>query len=145
MLVHQSNSLDTLREIAAALPVRVDDPELTARIVADILNSATLEEATADRKMPSLGDRPDQAFSVSNLGRVDGGQNTELGFYLIMEVTYGKSEPIAVATGAANVVAVLLWAFAHGELDGQEWKLVEVASTKNPGRFVQRLVKADHF
>lgn len=145
LAITPENSREALHELAMAIPEAVGDDDAGASIIARILSTMTAEQVLTPASAPSLGDKEGAIYTIHNLRRIEGGQNLELGFYLLVDATDKETGERAVySTGAGNVVAQLVQLHKLDKLPS-DVKVVWVESKRNPGRIVHWLVTPDHF
>lgn len=144
-LVKGTPARAVLAELAAGVPESDEDEDIGEVIIARILNAETIEDALTPSSAPGMRDIVDVPIVVHDIRRKNGGQNPEMGFYLLAAVEIqGTGEQAVMSTGATNVVAQLLKAYQLGSFP-LACKILEVESKSNPGRMVQWLVNLDNF
>ena len=131
--------VEEVRTLAQAIPVQEREEDAAESIVASILSKSTIEEVLTPATSTALGELAGRPITVHDVRRIEGGQNRDLGFFLVLDVEDDSTGNRAVySTGALNVVAQLAKAV---ELDALPFKctLTVTESKTTPGRYIQWL------
>ena len=121
----------------------VQDPEAVAmRIVADIMNAASVDDVLADNNLLSTEDMEDRSFTITDISYNHSGyEDDKIGVYAVVTCADENGERIMFTTGSANILAQTVRLQALKALDTP----VTVSSTTSAGGYkVYRLVKADN-
>lgn len=140
-----SNPVEELRALAQAIPVQHQSDDGAEGIVAAILSKMTIEEVLTPASATALGELEGRPIIIHDVRRVEGGQNADLGFFLLVDVEdESTGNRMVCSTGAMNVVAQLAKAVEFDALPlSCQVKVTE--SKSNAGRMVQWLVTPAHF
>jgi len=139
------NHLEALKEIARRVPETQGGEDATESIIGRIMNGATVEDVLTPANARGLGDNEGETFTIHDIRRVEGGRNSDLGFYLLVDATSDNNGRRDVySTGAINVVTQLLKLYSMDAFPVQA-TICHVQSKKDPGRTVQWLVGVQPF
>lgn len=139
------SALAALKEIAARVPETQGGEDATESIVARIMNATSVDDVLTPAQARGLGEHEGETFTIHDIRRVEGGRNSDLGFYLLVDATSDSTGRRDVySTGAINIVTQLLKLYSMDAFPAHA-TICHVQSKKDPGRVVQWLVGVQPF